>query len=121
MKDETGRLAVEALEDLKGQDIVVLDVTTLSDVMDDMIVVTGTSNRHVKSLASNVVDELKKQGHKPIGVEGLDAADWVLVDYGTVVVHVMLPQTRDFYDLEKLWTPMGREESGQESSDHYRH
>lgn len=104
MIDETGRLAVEALDDLKGQDIVTIDVTSLSDVMDSLIIATGTSNRHVKSLAGNVVEELKKQGLQPIGVEGMDSSDWVLVDYGTAVVHVMLPQTRQFYDLEKLWS-----------------
>ncbi len=106
MTDETSRLAVEALESLKGQNIVTLDVTSLSDVMDDLILATGTSNRHVKSLAANVVDELKKLGLQPIGVEGMDSGDWVLVDYGTAVIHVMLPQTRQFYDLEKLWSPM---------------
>ena len=98
--------ALDALESLKAQNIVTLDVTELSDVMDMLIIATGTSNRHVKSLANNVVDELKKQGLRPIGVEGVESADWVLVDYGTVVVHIMLPQTRQFYDLEKLWTPI---------------
>ncbi len=101
--------ALDALESLKAQNIVTLDVTDLSDVMDNLIIATGTSNRHVKSLAGNVVDELKQQGLQPIGIEGLDSADWVLVDYGTVVVHVMLPQTRQFYDLEKLWTPMAEQ------------
>ena len=110
MTDETGRLAVQALEDLKGQDIVSLDVTGLSDVMDTLIIATGTSNRHVKSLAGSVVEDLKKQGHQPIGVEGMESSDWVLVDYGSSVIHVMLPQTRKFYDLEKLWSPMGRDE-----------
>lgn len=109
MIDDVGQLALDALDDLKGQDIVTLDVTSLSDVMDTLIIVTGTSNRHVKSLAGNVVEELKKQGHQPIGVEGMDSSDWVLVDYGTSVVHVMLPQTRKFYDLEKLWAPLERD------------
>lgn len=106
MTDETGRTAIDALESLKGQNITTLDVTSLSDVMDSLIIATGTSNRHVKSLASNVVDELKKQGQQPIGIEGMDSGDWVLVDYGTAVIHVMLPQTRQFYDLEKLWSPI---------------
>lgn len=106
MIDQTAQLAIQALDDLKGQNIVTLDVTSLSDVMDSLIIATGTSNRHVKSLAGNVVDELKKQGLQPIGIEGMDSSDWVLVDYGTAVVHVMLPQTRQFYDLEKLWSPM---------------
>lgn len=109
MTDNIDELVVAALEDLKGQEINVLDVTALSDVMDNLIFATGTSNRHVKSLAGNVVEELKKQGLQPIGIEGMDSADWVLVDYGTAVVHVMLPQTRKFYDLEKLWSPIASE------------
>jgi len=110
MIDETGRLAIKALEDIKGQNIVSLDVAGVSDVMDTMIIATGTSNRHVKSLAASVVEDLKKQGHQPIGVEGMESSDWVLVDYGNSVIHVMLPQTRKFYDLEKLWSPIGRDE-----------
>lgn len=109
MTDNISRLAVEALEDMKAQDVVTLDVTSLSEVMDDLIIATGTSNRHVKSLAANVVEDLKKKGIEPIGVEGMDSSDWVLVDYGSAVIHVMLPQTRQFYDLEKLWSPLERE------------
>jgi ribosome-associated protein len=108
MTDNISRLAVEALDDMKAQDVVTLDVTSLSEVMDDLIIATGTSNRHVKSLAANVVDDLKKKGIEPIGVEGMDSSDWVLVDYGSAVIHVMLPQTREFYDLEKLWSPLER-------------
>ena len=96
---------VDALDDLKGVNIVSLEVSTLTDVMDYLVIVSGNSNRHVKSLADNVIEELKKQGQRPLGVEGQDAAEWVLVDYGDVVVHVMLPATRDFYDLERLWRP----------------
>jgi len=97
-------LIVDALEDLKAVNTVTLDVTGLTDVMDYLVISSGTSNRHVKSLASNVSMEAKKQGMRPIGVEGDDAGEWVLVDFGEVVVHVMLPATRDFYDLERLWT-----------------
>ena len=96
-------LVVEALDDLKAVNTVTLDVTGLTDVMDYMVVTSGTSNRHVKSLADNVCMEAKKQGMRPLGVEGQDAGEWVLVDFGDVVVHVMLPATRDFYDLERLW------------------
>jgi len=113
MTDEVGLLAISALEDLKGQNMTTLDVTGLSDVMDTLIIVTGTSNRHVKSLAGNVVEELKKQGHQPIGVEGMESSDWVLVDYGASVIHVMLPQTRQFYDLEKLWSPIDDEQESE--------
>ena len=105
---ELNALVISALDDLKAQDVVVLDVMALSDVMVTLVIATGTSSRHVKSLAGNVVDEVKKQGLRPIGIEGLEASDWVLVDYGSVVVHVLLPQARKFYDLEKLWTPIER-------------
>ena len=96
-------LVVEALDDLKAVNPVILDVTRLTDVMDYLVVASGTSNRHVKSLADNVCMEAKKQGQRALGVEGEDAGEWVLVDFGDVVVHVMLPATRDFYDLERLW------------------
>jgi ribosome-associated protein len=101
--EQLKELVVEALDDLKAVNTVTLDVTGLTDVMDYMVVTSGTSNRHVKSLADNVCLEAKKQGQRAIGVEGEDAGEWVLVDFGDVVVHVMLPATRDFYDLERLW------------------
>ena len=98
-------LVITALDELKAVNVVALDVTALTDVMDCLVIASGTSNRHVKSLANNVVVEAKKQGQKPLGVEGEEApVEWVLVDYGDVVVHVMLPATRDFYDLERLWS-----------------
>ncbi len=103
MTEKLNELINTALDDLKGKDITVLDVTKLSDVMDCLVIVTGTSNRHVKSLANNVIEDTKKNGIQPIGVEGMDAGDWVLVDYGDTVVHVMLQASRDFYELEKLW------------------
>ncbi|MEX2964469.1 ribosome silencing factor [Microbulbifer sp. TYP-18] len=106
-------IAVEALKDLKGKEIVTLDVSELSDVMDTLVICTGTSNRQVKSLANNVVDEGKKAGVRPMGIEGMEHGDWVLVDYGDLIVHVMLADVRSFYDLEKLWsmTPATRHES----------
>lgn len=97
-------LALEALDDLKGKDIVTLDVREMTGMTDLMIICTGTSNRHVKSLASNVASEAKKQGIMPLGVEGENGSEWVLVDFGDIVVHVMLAEARDFYELEKLWT-----------------
>ena len=99
------RTAVSALEELKARQIVTLDVSTLTDVMDTLVIASGTSSRHVKSLADNVTTQLKKQGFQPLGVEGADVGEWVLVDLGDVVVHVMLPEARDFYDLERLWEP----------------
>lgn len=97
------KIVIDALEDLKAVNVVTLDVTDLTDVMDFLIIASGTSSRHVKSLADNVCMEAKKRDLRPLGVEGEDAGEWVLVDFGDVVVHVMLPATRDFYDLERLW------------------
>ncbi len=97
-------LAEEALDDLKGINIVGMDVSTLTDVMDYIVIATGSSNRHVKALASNVSVEAKKQGVQPLGIEGEQAGEWVLVDLGDVVVHVMMSDTRDLYDLERLWS-----------------
>lgn len=96
-------LAVAALEDLKGVDIKVLDVRELTPITDHMVICTGTSNRHVKSLAENVMDKAKEKGFKPIGIEGLAEGEWVLVDLNGVLVHVMQAQPRLFYQLEKLW------------------
>ncbi len=104
MVAKLSEVVVNALEDLKANNVVVMDVSDKSDVMDTMILASGTSSRHVKSLAQNVVDEAKKQGFRTLGVEGTESAEWVLVDFGEIVVHVMLPATRDFYDLEKLWS-----------------
>jgi len=102
--EQFAQYIVAALDDLKAVNTVTLDVRPLTDVMDFMVITSGTSNRHVKSLASHASVEAKKQGMAPMGTEGEDAGEWVLVDFGDVVVHVMLPATRDFYDLERLWT-----------------
>ena len=101
---QMANLAKEALDDLKAINVVTMDVSELTDVMDYMVIASGSSSRHVKSLASNVAVELKKRGIHIIGVEGEKTGDWVLVDLGDVVVHVMLPDMRDLYDLERLWT-----------------
>jgi len=107
--EQVKNLVVEQLEDLKAKEISVLDVKGLSSVTDYMVVASGTSNRHVKSVAHNLVSEMKDQGVMPLGVEGDDVSEWVLVDLGDVVVHIMLAQTRDFYQLEKLWDPNWKE------------
>ena len=101
--DELRNLARKALEDLKAEDIIEMDVRDKTSVTDYIVVASGTSNRHVKSIANNVVVEAKHAGVQPLGVEGEDQAEWVLVDLGDVVVHVMQPQVREFYDLESLW------------------
>lgn len=108
----------EALSDLKAKDVVELDVAELTDVTDTLVIASGTSNRHVKSLALHVASEAKSRGIMPLGVEGEDQGEWVLVDFGDIVVHVMMPAMRDFYDLEKLWSkaPKHRIETPQVSS-----
>ena len=97
-------IIINALESVKGLDITSLDVTGLTDVMDTMIVVTGNTNRQVRALANAVTEDCKKAGFSSLGVEGTDVGEWVLVDMGDTVVHIMLPATRVFYDLEKLWS-----------------
>ena len=101
---ELQKLTVESLEDLKGKDIVVLDVSDRTTVTDYMIVVTGTSQRHVKSLANEVVENSKRAGVRPLGMEGETDGNWILVDLGDVLAHVMTEDSREFYALEKLWS-----------------
>lgn len=99
-------LVVGALEDHKARDILTLDVEHISDFTDYMVLACGTSNRHVKSLVEHILDATTEYGIDPLGVEGRDSHEWVLVDLGDVVVHVMQPAAREFYDLERLWAPL---------------
>ncbi len=97
-------LVVDALESVKAREITRLDVRDMTTVTDYMVVASGTSNRHVKALADAVAERARDAGHKPAGVEGEDGGEWVLLDVGDVLVHLMLPRVREFYNLEKLWS-----------------
>jgi len=101
-------IVLAALDDMKGVDVRVIDVRELTAITDRMVIVSGTSTRHVKALADNVALQAKQHGYQPLGVEGENAAEWVLVDLADVVVHIMMPEIRDFYALEKLWSVGGR-------------
>ena len=101
--EELKAIVLAALEGAKANDVRQLDVRRLTDITDWMVVASGTSTRHVLALADHVRTQVKAQGLSPIGTEGESGSDWVLLDYGDVVVHLMLPDTRGFYDLEGLW------------------
>lgn len=97
------RIVVGALEDIKGKDIEVINTRKLSDMFGRVVVASGDSNRQVRALARNVCDKVKEAGGEVLGVEGEDAGEWVLVDCGDLVCHVMQPKVRAYYDLESLW------------------
>lgn len=101
--DQLRELVRTALDDMKARDITELDVRGKSSVTDYMVIASGTSKRHVMSVAQEVQDKVKAAGLLPLGTEGQSAGDWILVDLGDIVVHVMMPDARSFYDLERLW------------------
>lgn len=107
--EELVKIALSALEDMKAQDITTIDVRGKTSVTDFMVIASGSSSRHVKSLAENVLEKVKENGVRALGSEGLDGGEWALLDLGDVVVHVMQVATRQFYDLERLW--QGAEQS----------
>ena len=96
-------VVVNALADMKALEVKVLDVRGLTDIADWMVIASGTSDRHVRSVAQRVVERTKEAGFRPHGVEGQQDSDWVLIDLNEMIVHVMLPRVREFYGLEKLW------------------
>ncbi|MET1219904.1 MAG: ribosome silencing factor [Glaciecola sp.] len=98
------QFVIEQLEDMKCRDLIEIDVTGRSTITDTMLICSGNSKRHVRSIAENLVVEMKRAGQPPLSIEGADTGEWVLVDLGDIVVHVMQDETRDFYQLEKLWS-----------------
>jgi len=102
-KPSLKNVVVDALADMKALDVKLLDVRGLTDIADYMIIASGTSDRHVRSVAQRVVEKTKEAGFRPHGVEGQQDGDWVLIDLSEMIVHVMLPRVREFYGLEKLW------------------
>ena len=96
-----------ALDDMKAVNVKVLDVRGLTDIADTMIIASGNSDRHVRSIADRVVEKAKEAGYRPLGIEGEREGEWVLVDLQDVIVHVMLPRVREFYGLERLWDTSG--------------
>jgi ribosome-associated protein len=102
------RLAADAISDNKGEDVQLLDLSQLLIVTDVFLIASGTSTRHVKSLASDAEDALREVDRNPIRREGTDHGQWVLLDYGDVVIHLFDTETRDYYDLERLWADAPR-------------
>jgi len=102
--DDLQHLLVESLDDLKARDIVTLDVSGMSTVTDRMIIATGNSRRQVSSMARNIQDKAKAEGVRPLGMEGEQLGEWVLVDFGDIIVHIMQEDVRHFYQLERLWS-----------------
>jgi ribosome-associated protein len=105
------KLVSAVLDELKAADVIFLDVRHLTTVTDAMVIASGRSDRHVRAIASAVVEQCKAAGYRPLGVEGQKAGEWVLVDLGDLVVHVMLPRVREFYNLEKLWDISARDDT----------
>ena len=113
-------MILDALDDMKALEVKVLDVRGLTDIADFMVIASGTSDRHVRSVAQRVVEKTKEAGFRPHGVEGQQDGDWVLIDLNEMIVHVMLPRVREFYGLEKLWD-MTRHEARRARADRSAH
>lgn len=102
------RLIAATMEDLKARDVQTFDVRKLTTMTDYMIIASGRSGRQVKSIADKVLETAKTRQVKPLGVEGQQQAEWILIDFGDVIAHIMHPDTREYYQLEKLWSATGR-------------
>ena len=103
MSENLKKIIIGALEDIKAVDVVAIAVSSLTDVMDTMIIASGNSHRQVKALANNVLSDAKNAGFSPIGIEGENSGEWILIDFGDIVTNIMLPSSRKFYDLDRLW------------------
>ena len=114
--DQLQELVVSSLEDFKAIEILVIDVAGKSPLTDRLVIASGNSTRHVKSMAENLIVNAKAEGYTPVGVEGQREGEWVLVDLNDVIVHLMLPQTRAFYNLENLWEVSAKHRDGVRSS-----
>ncbi len=114
--EQLQKLVVSSLEDFKATDILVIDVSGKSPLTERLVIASGNSTRHVKSMSENLIVKAKAAGNQPLGVEGAGEGEWVLVDLNDVIVHLMLPQTRAFYNLEKLWEASADRRSGVISS-----
>ena len=109
--NELSKIVLNALEDLKAFDIEILDVTKLTSITDQMIIVSGGSSRQVKAIADKTLEAVKKHNITPLGVEGVQQGDWALIDLGDIIVHIMRPVIREYYQLEKLWAPASKQMS----------
>ena len=119
--EEMKQAVISALEDIKARDIMVLDVRKLTSMTDCMIIASADSNRQTRALSNNVQEKLKMLGEEVLGVEGEDSGEWVLVDLGSVVVHIMQPAVREYYSLEQLWggqTPVSSRPKLAQSTQH---
>ena len=103
MSENLKKIIIGALEDIKAVDVVTIAVSSLTDVMDTMIIASGNSHRQVKALANNVLSDAKNAGFCPIGIEGENSSEWILIDFGDIVTNIMLSSSREFYDLDRLW------------------
>ncbi|MBL4607741.1 MAG: ribosome silencing factor [Pseudomonadales bacterium] len=103
--DKKLSLIINTLENIKARDIITLDIRPHNSIADTLVIASGTSNRHIKSMAEHVVEKLKQSGEQPLPPEGGESSDWVLVDLSDIIVHLMMPEARARYDLEHLWSP----------------